>query len=292
MGKISLRYYLNKNTKAKRTKTDRGGNARGFALYYYITIRRKTIHKPSILGIYLSTEMLATRRGGTELKGDLLGVAMDYEEDVTKRILALYERDYECKAIRKALLRLGKRAYNSSDEYTNYLNAYVEYYTTPLEELIQAEAGKRIEAITEEQAQRVRAYLGDVSNLIDIRAKHKANAGFELSSYLPYVRSGGGLEELQAFELVKLYRKEKRGIFGTFLLPCYEWEHGDGKAWLWDNLKEHKRRGRKVCECLEGLTLEDYNSKIAPILDKVCTLSDRVDKLYQDIKDETSAGTE
>lgn len=292
MGKISLRYYLNKNTKAKKVKTDRGANARGFGLYYYITIRRKTIHKPSILGVFLSREMLETRRGGTELKGELLGVAMDYEEDVTKRILALYEEDYERKAVRKAMLRLGGRAYNSTDVYTNYLNAYIEYYATPLEALIRAEAENAIERTAEELAQRVRAYLGDVANLIDIRAKHKANAGFNLSCYLPYIGSGGGLEELQALELVKLFRKEKRGIFGVFLLPCFEWAHGDGKAWIWSHFEEHRSKGRKVCECLKGLTLEDYNSKIAPILNKVCTLSDRVDKLYQDLKDETKENTE
>lgn len=129
--KISVKHFLNKKAKGQSI----------FPIYYYITIKRRTITKPSCIGY--STE--------TDFESGKYNAQINKEVEELTAICEKFISDFDNGKIERGLLEystLGyqagkRRGFNSKDDFTNGLNMYIEAYTQPfvdfLNECINAE---------------------------------------------------------------------------------------------------------------------------------------------------------
>lgn len=134
--KISVAYYLNKRFKPI---IDTKGVEK-YPLYYYITIRRRTINKPFDIGdekeepLYLS-----------EKEFDQFNKSVSAQNASTTiiKICEIFIKDHENNNINNTLKLIAKRGFNSKDEFTNALNSYIAFYSQQISDLL-AEYAKQI----------------------------------------------------------------------------------------------------------------------------------------------------
>jgi hypothetical protein len=138
--KISVMHYLNKKVKPMLTTyLDSGRQILAYPIYYYITIKRKTIHKPSNIGDYCSEN---------DFNGNNNPVITDMKNEVKTitKICELFLSDYERGKGNTQIKLLSNRGFTAKDEFINGLNSYIEYYSTsitfPLDEYIDNKADK------------------------------------------------------------------------------------------------------------------------------------------------------
>ncbi|MCQ2301992.1 MAG: hypothetical protein MJZ94_05135 [Bacteroidales bacterium] len=154
--KISVTHFLKKS---------KGDTEKGI-LYYYITIKRRTILKPSKIPYLLSNE---------EFENRVCKDAMEKERDLIVRVCELYIDDLENGKIKYDIKELADRNFKAKDEFTNGLNSYISYYYEKdirdlLEDSLERKAKETISKRLEE--------LFDLS-MFDKRAKAKIYKTFK-----------------------------------------------------------------------------------------------------------------
>ena len=111
--KISIKHYLNKKLKT-------GSPEDGYSVYYYITIKRRTIIKPSIVFVDFVKE--------NEFEDSFTQKLIEREHELITKVCELYLTDLENGKVNKDIKLLADREFNSKDEFVNGLNSYISYY--------------------------------------------------------------------------------------------------------------------------------------------------------------------
>ena len=300
MGKISIKYYLNKNVRPQFTRVDVGANDKHYyenvplyPLYYYITTRRKTIHKPSRIELYASERNLKDRVHFT--CGEFFGDMMDYEAYLITKIVELFDKDYTEGNVKTAYKGITNKSFNSKDDYTNNLNAYIEFYMEAVEDLATREADEVTECLFKNKERELRKKLGKFSNLVKLTPL-SINSDRMLETY-EQAFGASFVTEIYAKYIIQLFMQNVHSLatkiptdqaMRTIGLTVYEWTFGNGKELVWENLereqkKKNKGRDTNLARCLT-MTREEYDNEIVPIIDRVCSVEDRIEKAYQAMK--------
>lgn len=297
MGKISVKYYLNKGVKPIQQKSLGGELVELYPLYYYITIRRKTIHKPSKLKFYLSeasfidgmavqdkrVPYIELSPNGKQLQGML-----DYETNLIKGIAEIYEKDYTEGNVKVAYQNLAQRGFNSKDAYTNNLNAYIEFYTEPVKSLAHRNALAVSRELFVKNISDIRKSLGRFAGIVGIQPTQDISD--DTIAFYEKAYNYEAVKDLYAYYLIALYETNTSNqTIRQLGLSVYEWIFGEGKKWVWDNIRgeqvKTKKRDRNTqLEKLLTLTEEEYQSELVSIIDFVCSGADRVEKAYKEMK--------
>lgn len=111
--KISIKHYLNKKLKT-------GSPEDGYSVYYYITIKRRTIIKPSIVFVDFVKE--------DEFEDSFTQKLIEREHDLITKVCELYLTDLDNGKVNKDIRLIVDRDFNSKDEFVNGLNSYISYY--------------------------------------------------------------------------------------------------------------------------------------------------------------------
>lgn len=118
--KISVTHYLNKRVKPVMEESplegEEGVMLENYPLYYYVTIRRRTIHRASI------TELMLSERDSIE---SIRGVQK--EAETIKSICAMYLNDLERNKVDKDIIENINP--KTKDRFVAELNAYIKYWT-------------------------------------------------------------------------------------------------------------------------------------------------------------------
>lgn len=109
--KINIKHYLNKKLKS-------GNPDDGYSVYYYITIKRRTILKPSIIGIVKEADFESGK----------YNEATEKERNLIKKVAEKYLDDLDNNRVNLQIKDLVDRGFNSKDEFVNGLNSYISYY--------------------------------------------------------------------------------------------------------------------------------------------------------------------
>lgn len=290
MGKISVKYYLNKKVKPQKIRDLRLGEfVEGYPLYYYITIRRKTIHKPSRLNIFLSEEMFEGGVSRVEFGDELLEAAINYEINLIKGICSIYEQDYERGEVKTAYRALGDRGFASKDEYTNDLNAYIEFYATSIRRLAKAQTKEAIRVLfNDETWLELEEKLGKFSGVVEV--KPTTELGDRVLNYYSKAFGDSAIIDLYAYYVIKLFEINTTSqAINRIGLTVYEWEYGDAKEWVWDNIIRSRTEGQKMRrkttnKFLLSISRAEYDKKIIPIIDDICSAEHRIEAKYEEMK--------
>lgn len=109
--KINIKHYLNKKLKS-------GNPEDGYSVYYYITIKRRTILKPSIIGIVKEADFESGKYNEETEK----------ERNLIKKVAEKYLDDLDNNRVNLQIKDFADRGFNSKDEFVNGLNSYISYY--------------------------------------------------------------------------------------------------------------------------------------------------------------------
>lgn len=115
--KISVTHFLNK--KIKREITVRDTIIFEYGVYYYITIKRRTILKPSAIKHY-ALEL--------EFENKIYEEYFEKEKKIITSICELYLNDWEENKVNHDIKDLANREFKAKDDFTNGLNSYISYY--------------------------------------------------------------------------------------------------------------------------------------------------------------------
>lgn len=301
MGKISIRYYLNKAVKGTfeplsamlsvEGDTPQGKEVEAYGLYYYITTRRKTIHRPSRFTKYVTEQCFRDEVEGDA--GGRLSEFVRYESEAVKRIVQELEKDIQEGGAKTGIQFLTHRVYTAKDEYANNLNAYIDYYlSVGVLELLDKEVNASANAILADKKERAIQLLGEYAEFLNIEPKQ---GGRMERRYISVVGDEEALRPMYASLLVDACRKNtvNQGIRQMGLTP-YEWVFKNGREEVWRSVEAlrqimdapiNKDRERdEFDKFIMNLDRRYYEEKIATVIDKVCSLSDRADKKMAELR--------
>lgn len=296
MGKISVKYYLNKGVKPILEKSLGGELVELYPLYYYITVRRKTIHKPSKLKFYLTEQSFLDGVVVTDKRvpyielfptGKELQDMIDYETNLIKGIVEIYEKDCTEGSVKVAYQSLAQRGFNSKDEYTNNLNAYIEFYTEPIKYLAYRNALEISRGLFVDSISEIRKSLGKFAGIVGIEPTQSID-----DKTITFYQEAYGYKAvagLYAYYIVALYEANTSNeTIRQIGLSVYEWLFGEGKKSVWENVRAEQVKNKKdrntQLEKILTLTEEEYQSELVSVIDYVCSAEDRVEKAYKEMK--------
>lgn len=290
MGKISVKYYLNKNVNPVYIGRER---VEAYPLYYYITVRRKTIHKPSDILIYLpigtnleTGELAEADKIGVRASVDMWGgmervlECIKQESERVIGIVDIFEKDYEAKSVKSAYRMLSNRSFNSKDEYTNDLNAYIEFYREDLESLSTRDAKEQFKVVFDENIQEIRKRLGSFAYIIKVTPHDRISE--EMIEIYEDIGDKQGTIVLYANHLIQLYNQNNK----RDRMSVYSWIYGNGKELVWQNLEYEKSKANPKernthLEKVLQMSKEEFYGDIVQVIDRVCSVTDRIDKAYK-----------
>lgn len=127
---INNKVYMKQYPKISVThffKKSKGDTEIGY-IYYYITIKRRTILKVAMIKHSLTKE---------EFESGIYKEAMELEEKMIIKVCELYLDDLENGRVNHDIKDLADRNFKAKDEFTNGLNSYISYYyETDLKEIV------------------------------------------------------------------------------------------------------------------------------------------------------------
>lgn len=296
MGKISVKYYLNKGVKPIISTNISGEQIELYPIYYYITIRRKTIHKPSRLKFYVAEQSFLEeityyqRNPYIDLfpAGKALKEMIDYEANLIKGIAEIFEKDYTEGNVKVAYQNLAQRGFKSKDEYTNNLNAYIEFYLEPIKSLAHRNALEVSKGLFIDNISDITRKLGKFAGIVETQPRQRID-----NKTITFYEKAYGYEavtDLYAYYIVAMYEADTTNhTIRQIGLSVYEWLFGEGKQWVWNYIQEEqtkkvKRHRITQLEKIQNLTEEEYQSELVSVIDYVCSAEDRVEKAYKEMK--------
>lgn len=273
MGKISIKHYLNKNVKPyKAINPQSGEEVEKYPLYYYITVRRKTIHKPSRIDVYLTEEELELYRS---TEGENINTWIRNEESEILGIVKMYEEDVESNSVKSVLRLLSSRGFNSKDEYTNNLNAYIDYYGVPIQELVYESAQDKVLELCDKKREDIKELLGNYSEIVRIQLESPRKA--ERLRMYEKLFPNEDLRILIADHILE-YASISKGVD----ISIYAWTLPETKEKLW--LEIHSIRARTKVDYIKRLDKIKFFEEIVPVIDKACSTENRIDTHIKEIK--------
>jgi len=297
MGKISVKHYLNKKIKASEEPFF--GDEPEYPVYYYITVNRKTIHKPSHIHVYLSDKLFET--GVTPFGiGTNTNELMKTEARMITKACELFLEDHEAGRVEKRYRLLFRRGFAAKDEFINGLNSYIEFYTQSLYYLVSDYARKEIGEYFREKI--LSAF--DVS-MIESRKLYDNDSAAKMPDGLfgPLI----GEEERNFYsknldaDRLNLYYLEKylhtclasTNIKYGYDLPLVEWLYGDLKKTILDTLANKEKAGKlKQLYGDFGFNKKYFEQHFEPIINKVVTLDCQMGLYVPNWPDPIIVGTE
>lgn len=272
MGKISIKHYLNKNVKPyKAINPQSGEEVEKYPLYYYITVRRKTIHKPSRIDVYLTEEELELYRS---TEGENINTWIRNEESEILGIVKMYEEDVESNSVKSVLRLLSSRGFNSKDEYTNNLNAYIDYYGVPIQELVYESAQDKVLELCDKKREDIKELLGNYSEIVKIQMESPRKAE-RLRMYERLFPN----EDLRI--LIADHILEYASIKGADI-SIYAWTLPETKEKLWIEIQSI--RARTKVDYIKKLDKIKFFEEIVPVIDKACSTENRINTHIKEIK--------
>ncbi len=276
MGKISVKHYLNKKVKPN---FENDGVTPEYPIYYYITVNRKTIHKPSnIIDIY-SEDMFS--------KGcDIMGVGnlhdlIRRESNMIAKICEIFISDYDNKCVKTEYQTLFSRGFTSKDEFINGLNSYISYYSQSIYSIC-----------IEYTRDKINRYLTQkIENCFDTSMLETSNTfgtppinryrGLGVSVSTENMSSSKRLEFLtknlddQHLTLYHIERWLHECLAQTNMkygydLPLIEWINGDLQNDVYSIIS------KKTKSPLQRPTKDHYTNTIIPIIDNICSLESQI----------------
>ena len=273
MGKISIKHYLNKNVKPyKAINPQSGEEVEKYPLYYYITVRRKTIHKPSRIDVYLTEEELELYRS---TEGENINTWIRNEESEILGIVKMYEEDVESNSVKSVLRLLSSRGFNSKDEYTNNLNAYIDYYGVPIQELVYESAQDKVLELCDKKREDIKELLGNYSEIVRIQMESPRKA--ERLRMYEKLFPNEDLRILIADHILE-YASTNKGAD----ISIYAWTLPETKEKLW--LEIQSIRARTKVDYIKKLDKIKFFEEIVPVIDKACSTENRIDTHIKEIK--------
>lgn len=133
MGKISVKHYLNKKV---QPRIDPDTSITTYPIYYYITASRKTIHKPSQYGIFVSEDEFQQISSDVD-NSNSLNMILTAESKLVTKICECFFEDYNNDTVKTDLSIKSKRGYTSKDDIVNGINMYIEYYSQSIVSMIE-----------------------------------------------------------------------------------------------------------------------------------------------------------
>ena len=193
--KISVKHFLNKKAKGDQTL---------HPIYYYITIKRRTITKPSAIGY--ATE--------SDFESGKYNAQMNKEVEELTAICEKYIADEENNCVNKSLSEfytkeyITRRNYNSQDDFVNGLNMYIELYMQPFVELLTGAIEGEIKAALNEKFVKLfncRAFAQSINwSDLGIKEQHET----DLNQIAQNVKTA-----LLFFEQIQFLRSEPETLF-------------------------------------------------------------------------------
>lgn len=273
MGKISIKHYLNKNVKPyKAINPQSGEEVEKYPLYYYITVRRKTIHKPSRIDVYLTEEELELYRS---TEGENINTWIRNEESEILGIVKMYEEDVESNSVKSVLRLLSSRGFNSKDEYTNNLNAYIDYYGVPIQELVYESAQDKVLELCDKKREDIKELLGNYSEIVRIQLESPRKE--ERLRMYEKLFPNEDLRILIADHILEYASISKGGD-----ISIYAWTLPETKEKLW--LEIQSIRARTKVDYIKKLDKIKFFEEIVPVIDKACSTENRIDTHIKEIK--------
>jgi len=281
--KISVTHYLNKKVKPIE---DGVINDSGifeptgelmYPIYYYITIKRKTIHKPSKFEHYI-TEKEFENRNITFADIGSLNEAIRNEIRIISKTCELFLSDYDKNRVNNDIQALSNRGFNAKDEFINGLNSYIEFYTSSISDCIEKYTNREIE----------RFLFSKMANFLDLSMFENKRLKFDFGKYAVITDSLFFEKNLTGDTLGLFYMNEiiysaQMGIDvsinnkygGNF--PIIEWFKGDLKSTVSKILLNEKDLFKGVVVDLQAIKQklnidENYiKEKFIPLLDEILT---------------------
>lgn len=289
MGKISVAYYLNKKVRPKFVMSEDGEvELPAFPLYLYLTTRRKTVHKPSAINMYL-VEPLSDFweiTEANETKFYRVALMMRYEREMLIGIAEIYDKDFENNQVKTAYRQISSRGFNAKDEYINDLNAYIEFYTEKISDLTARSEKGTTEALFTGKDKEIRDILGKLGALVEVSPK-SINGGKMIDLY-EEIFDTDDLIPIYVNYVIELFgKKTTNEVVGSLGLSVYAWLFGEGKELVWQTLKaeQDKQKDRTTLpKRLANMSREEYYTEIVPVIDTLCSAKDRIDRAYNEMQ--------
>ncbi|MCG8247941.1 hypothetical protein G1L03_01290 [Tenacibaculum finnmarkense] len=116
--KITVKHYLNKRLKAYAFPDI--SNIIEYRVYISITYNRMNLRIPSEVVYAISEE---------DFQGNNIAFKLEYEKDLIKRSVEIYQKDEELKKLKKDFYLLYPlKKYRSKNERLNILSSYIDFY--------------------------------------------------------------------------------------------------------------------------------------------------------------------
>jgi len=275
--KISITHYLNKKVKpAPKDEAEFYSESEDkeylpeYPIYYYITIKRKTIHKPSKISQFLPENLFDKN---IEVNGgSLLQDLMKAERNIITKISEIFLTDYEAGKVEGRYCYLFRRGFSAKDEFINGLNSYIEFYTQSLFSLVHRYKTSGVNKYILEK-------LGkNIDTSMFNPAGDKLNILLDYQTINPrteteFLKKNVSADLLNA-HFLSLYLYECLAVTNIkygYDLPLIEWIKGDLKNDILTQAESRKERLKQFCGDF-GFNKTYFEQYFEPIINKVISI--------------------
>jgi hypothetical protein len=285
MGKISVKHYLNKKVKPSDdpefADDPEYADLPEYPIYYYITINRKTIHKPSKIHICLNDKLFS--KGVTRMGMGNTIELMKYESKMITKACELFLKDYETGKVNSKYILLSRRGFKAKDIFVNGLNSYIEFYTQSIYTLVCDYTRKEINSYLVNKLEKAldlsMCKKGAVSNVEITINTDNLFTNVELEFY----RRNLDNERMNLYYLEKCMYNclAATNMKYGYDLPLVEWLYGDLKDTILNTITRKKEDDRLQIFCENSGFNKDYFEKhFEPIINKLVTLEFQVEQIF------------
>ncbi|MFI3304798.1 MAG: hypothetical protein SNF68_08675 [Rikenellaceae bacterium] len=274
MGKISVKHYLNKKVNPILLPGDT--ECKMYPIYYYITANRKTIHKPSKTGLFV-TEIEFEQKKCTDGRNIYFEELLNAEVRTITKICTIFFNDYDNNKVEKRYRYLFERGFSSKDDIVNGINMYIEFYSKSLSSL----ATKYFDTISNDYITQKATSSFDISMFGNNPDAVKLSITFGDYPDASFVDVTQFYSQNTNSEILNIYYLkmflfycygESQKKYGVDL-PLIEWIAGDLENDLIDflNKKDIRDNLREIFGTFE-ITTNFYKTNLVPIINELCKL--------------------
>ena len=278
--KISVTHYLNKKVKPlPKNKAEFYNESKDkeylpeYPIYYYITIKRKTIHKPSVIHTYLPDNLFEKN---IQVSQGFLQDLIKAERNIITKIADIFLTDYEAGRVEKRYRYLFGRGFNAKDEFINGLNSYIAFYTQCLYSLASGYSRKEIkDFMLNRMLKDIDTSMLDDSNRL--RITYNDDNVFDWGKKLEFYKGNLNDDNLNGYFLECLLREclAVTSLKYGYDLPLIEWIKGDLKNDILGEAEKSRERLGQIWGNF-GFNKAYFDKHFEPIINKIITVE------YQD----------